>query len=197
MVQLLDTEDSAVAHKGSIYEKKKKIINDHMKKLGFKLMGQGVDAQVFGKRQGPVIKVIIPESGNYESADNVFLSFHNYCQKNINNPHLPKFKNVQGKLELVGESFRQIEMERLREIDPGSDLDNMIFSMVRRIEENKPPDPQRKGPQSKNYMSFYKTLKEVMTLGKKLKFQNDIIDFNHSNVMQRNGVPVIMDPWVK
>ena len=106
-------------------------------------------------------------------------------------------KFALGKLELVGESFRQIEMERLREIDPGSDLDNMVFSMVRRIEENEPPDPQRKGPQSKNYMSFYKTLKEVMTLGKKLKFQNDIIDFNHSNVMQRNGVPVIMDPWVK
>lgn len=177
------------------YEKHKKLINKHMRQLGYRRIGQGTDAQVFVKKDGPVIKILVPETGNISTAENTFLAFYNYCQKNVDNPHLPKFINVQGQhhsaFELDGERFRQVAMERLREVPAGSEIDNMVFSMMQGVERNKQPEPQYK-----NYMSFYKTLKAVMSLGKKLGFQNDIIDFNHSNVMQRNGVLVIVDPWV-
>jgi hypothetical protein len=166
-----------------------KLLNAHMKKLGYENIGAGTDAQVFAKETGPVKKILMPESGDISTAENSFLAFYNYCQANARNPHLPKFHQIQDNIELDGERFRQITMERLEEVDP--EYEDMLVSMTDGIEDGTPLDPQYQP-----HIKFYQTLKSVMLTGRKLGFENDIITFQSCNVMQRGNTLVIMDPWM-
>ena len=166
-----------------------KLLNTHMKKLGYKNIGAGTDAQVFAKETGPVKKILMPKSGDISTAENSFLAFYNYCQANARNPHLPKFHQIQDNIELDGERFRQITMERLEEVDP--EYEDMLVSMTDGIEDGTPLDPQYQP-----YIKFYQTLKSVMLTGRKLGFENDIITFQSCNIMQRGNTLVIMDPWI-
>jgi hypothetical protein len=166
-----------------------KLLNAHMQKLGYENIGAGTDAQVFAKETGPVKKILMPESGDISTAENSFLAFYNYCQANARNPHLPKFHQIQDNIELDGERFRQITMERLEEADP--EYEDMLVSMTDGIEDGTPLDPQYQP-----YVKFYQTLKSVMLTGRKLGFENDIITFQSCNIMQRGNTLVIMDPWM-
>jgi len=166
-----------------------KLLNAHMQKLGYENIGAGTDAQVFAKETGPVKKILMPESGDISTAENSFLAFYNYCQTNARNPHLPKFHQIQDNIELDGERFRQITMERLEEVDP--EYEDMLVSMTDGIEDGTPLDPQYRP-----YIKFYQTLKSVMLTGRKLGFENDIITFQSCNIMQRGNTLVIMDPWM-
>jgi GNAT superfamily N-acetyltransferase len=166
------------------------LLNAHMQKLGYENIGAGLDAQVFAKETGPVKKILMPESGDISSAENSFLAFYNYCQQNARNPHLPKFHSIQDNIELDGEKFRLITMERLQEVDP--DYDDMIMDMMESIEQGQPLDPQYK-----KHAGFYRTLQSVMATGRQLGFEIDIMDFNNSNVMQRGHILVIADPWTE
>ena len=165
-----------------------KLLNAHMQKLGYENIGAGTDAQVFAKETGPVKKILMPESGDISTAENSFLAFYNYCQANARNPHLPKFHQIQDNIELDGERFRQITMERLEEVDP--EYEDMLVSMTDGIEDGTPLDPQYQP-----YIKFYQTLKSVMLTGRKLGFENDIITFQSVNIMQRGDTLVIIDPW--
>ena len=131
----------------------------------------------------------MPESGDISTAENSFLAFYNYCQENARNPHLPKFHQIQDNIELDGERFRQITMERLEEVDP--EYEDMLVSMTDGIEDGTPLDPQYQP-----HIKFYQTLKSVMLTGRKLGFENDIITFQSCNIMQRGNTLVIMDPWM-
>ena len=166
------------------------LLNAHMEKLGYENIGAGLDAQVFAKETGPVKKILMPESGDISTAENSFLAFYNYCQTNAKNPHLPKFLNIDKDIELDGEKFRQITMERLAEVDP--DYDDMIMDMMESIEAGQPLDPQYR-----QHAKFYQTLKSVIDTGRKSGFEIDIMDFNNSNVMQRGNTLVIADPWTE
>jgi hypothetical protein len=166
------------------------LLNAYMQKLGYENIGAGLDAQVFAKETGPVKKILMPESGDISTAENSFLAFYNYCQANARNPHLPKFLKINKDIELDGERFRQITMERLQEVDP--DYDDMIMDMVESIEAGQPLDPQYK-----KHAGFYQTLKSVIDTGRKSGFEIDIMDFNNSNVMQRGNTLVIADPWTE
>jgi len=165
-----------------------KLLNAHMQKLGYENIGAGTDAQVFAKETGPVKKILMPKSGDISTAENSFLAFYNYCQANARNPHLPKFHQIQDNIELDGERFRQITMERLEEVDP--EYEDMLVSMTDGIEDGTPLDPQYQP-----YIKFYQTLKSVMLTGRKLGFENDIITFQSVNIMQRGDTLVIIDPW--
>jgi hypothetical protein len=165
-----------------------KLLNAHMKKLGYENIGAGTDAQVFAKETGPVKKILMPKSGDISTAENSFLAFYNYCQANARNPHLPKFHQIQDNIELDGERFRQITMERLEEVDP--EYEDMLVSMTDGIEDGTPLDPQYQP-----HIKFYQTLKSVMLTGRKLGFENDIITFQSVNIMQRGNTLVIIDPW--
>ena len=172
------------------YNKHVNMLNDYMNKLGYSYIGHGTDAHVFAKEEGPVIKVLIPENGDISTAKNPFLAFLNYCEKNANNPHLPKFiETTKQPIQLGAEKFDQVVMERLEELDP--DYDEMIIDMMYSIDEGSPLDPQYR-----QYTNFYKTLKSVIATGTKLGFSNDIIAHDYSNVMQRGDTLVIADPWV-
>jgi len=172
------------------YNKHVNMLNDYMNKLGYSYIGHGTDAHVFAKEEGPVIKVLIPENGDISTAKNPFLAFLNYCEKNANNPHLPKFiETTKQPIQLGVEKFDQVVMERLEELDP--DYDEMIIDMMYSIDEGRPLDPQYR-----QYANFYKTLKSVIATGTKLGFSNDIIAHDYSNVMQRGDTLVIADPWV-
>jgi hypothetical protein len=166
------------------------LLNAHMEKLGYENIGAGLDAQVFAKETGPVKKILMPESGDISTAENSFLAFYNYCQANARNPHLPKFLNINKDIELDGEKFRQITMERLQEVDP--DHDDMIMDMMESIEAGRPLDTQYR-----QHAGFYQTLKSVIDTGRKSGFEIDIMDFNNSNIMQRGNTLVIADPWTE
>ena len=166
-----------------------KMLNTHMKKLGYSYIGHGTDAHVFAKEQGSVIKVLIPKSGDISTAKNPFLAFLNYCEKNANNPHLPKFIEITKEpIQLGSEKFDQVVMERLQEVDPK--YEDLLVSITDSIEEGKPLDPSYQP-----YTKFYQTLKSVMLTGRKLGFENDIITFQSVNIMQRGNTLVIVDPW--
>jgi hypothetical protein len=172
------------------YNKHVNMLNAYMQKLGYSYIGHGTDAHVFAKEEGPVVKVLIPENGDISTAKNPFLAFLNYCEKNANNPYLPKFiETTKQPIQLGAEKFDQVVMERLEELDP--DYDEMIIDMMYSIDEGRPLDPQYR-----QYANFYKTLKSVIATGTKLGFSNDIIAHDYSNVMQRGDTLVIADPWV-
>jgi hypothetical protein len=179
------------------YQRHLALINAHMKKMGYRGLGGGGDAQVYAKAQGPVIKILIPaDAKNVSSAEIPFLEFYKFCMNNRNNPHLPKFANIQGQdyadFYIDGERFVQIAQERLTEISAPSEYDDMLFEMIDSVERNVPLEGQYPG-----YELFYKTLQAVTRRGRDLGFENDFIKSDDDfNIMLRGQTLVITDPWV-
>jgi len=200
--------------------KHRRLIQQHMKKLGYIRRGKGVDAMVYSKDSGSVIKIIVPESGDVARSDRVFLAWYKYCQqsKNKNNPHLPKFIEIAGAhhatFKLYGETFRQIGMEKLSTIPQSKPFHDMIITMQRSINAgmnlDKYYDNQRKQNKDSNsvalqdkeqkvaqqYPEFYTTMQNVVHTGLRHGFEIDIVNFAAINVMLRGKTPVIIDPWV-
>ena len=179
------------------YQRHLKLINAHMKKMGYRRLGGGRDAQVYAKQEGSIIKILIPQDGKtVGSAEIPFLEFYKYCRANQKNPHLPKFGQIQGQdyadFHLDGERFVQIAQERLSDIPAPSEYDDMLFDMINSVENNTPLEQKYQG-----YELFYKTLKSVAQRGRELGFENDFIKSDDDfNIMLRGKTLVITDPWL-
>jgi|688.fasta_scaffold01844_28 hypothetical protein len=179
------------------YQRHLKLINAHMKKMGYRRLGGGRDAQVYAKQEGNIIKILIPQDGKtVRSAEIPFLEFYKYCRANQKNPHLPKFGKIQGQdyadFHLDGERFVQIAQERLSDIPAPSEYDDMLFDMINSVENNTPLEQQYP-----SYELFYKTLKSVAQRGRELGFENDFIKSDDDfNIMLRGKTLVITDPWL-
>jgi hypothetical protein len=179
------------------YQRHLKLINAHMKKMGYQRLGGGRDAQVYAKQQGNIIKILIPQDEKtVRSAEIPFLEFYKYCQANQKNPHLPKFGEIQGQdyadFYIDGERFVQIAQERLLDIPAPSEYDDMLFDMINSVENNTPLEQRYPG-----YELFYKTLKSVAQRGRALGFENDFIKSDDDfNIMLRGKTLVITDPWL-
>lgn len=179
------------------YQRHLKIINAHMKKMGYKKLGGGADAQVYAKTEDQVIKILIPsDATNVSIAEKAFLEFYKFCKANQRNPHLPKFFKIQGQdysdFYIDGERFIQIAQERLTEIPAPSKYDEMLFDMINSVENDAPLERTYPG-----YELLYKTLQSVSKLGKILGFDSDFIKTDDDfNIMLRGQTLVITDPWV-
>lgn len=108
-------------------------IDQTMRRAGYTELGAGVDATVWGKDEGTVIKILMPESGSLDQAEKIFLQYYNTAQKYPDNPHLLKFIKISGqhynKFEIDGETFYQIAVEKLKPLPNNSFAEAVVWAM--------------------------------------------------------------------
>lgn len=192
-----------------------KFIGDSLKKAGYKKLGTGIDATVWMKDQGTVVKIIMPDF-DPESSINRMQAFYKFAKQHPELENLPKFKKADGreffKFSLGGIPFMQFSMEQLYPLKKGSlqewvvwwlsgevdknwqiaynSLTNLRLSQhkeFRKQFKNLPPQEIEK------YRKFYETFKLLYKIGKKNRWGWDA---HTENVMMRgDGTLVITDPW--
>ena len=191
-------------------------IPEHFKKRlakqGYKFLGQGVDQAAFTVPGKPniVLKIFghgysFPDSG--DPSHNMFFRWAKFCQKNSNNPFLPKFSGFE-KVTIDGEEYIMMYQERLsHSIKIGNavaDLANIAdtalymgdrFNLKNYVDDamyqDTVDDLESAGV---NVKSLFKTLMQLAKIGKSQGYDWDM---HKNNVMVRaNGQPVIVDPWV-
>jgi hypothetical protein len=178
------------------YTQYRKLVNQTMKKSGYRKIGSGVDSLVFARDAGTVIKIIVPEHDQPGVSDNTFLKWYEFCQKNKGNPHLPKFVEIQGQhhssFNLDGIQLRQIAMEKLKPMAAGSKVEEAVWEILTSDPSDTPISPATKQlPWAKD---FYNTVKAVEAAGDAAGLRDDVD--SDDNVMLRGNIPVITDPWI-
>jgi len=186
---------------------------------GYTSIGEGVDAIVFAKKTGDVIKVLIGERDRKtDDAAGGFLAFAKFC-KSVKSPHLPKFGAIV-KTRIGTEEIYQVSVERLYELT--EDEKDVVWEMVRSAEDDQSfvdvidkikeigSDvlPQYKKDQLRirnTQLQIAEKNKSIFPLIKKLSkyagsvkgLSLDLINDSGSNVMKRrDGTWVITDPFV-
>ena len=99
-----------------------------LKAAGYSYLGGGMDATVWGRDEGEVLKVLMP-SENKEEAEMTFLIFHDACQEMTNNPHVPKFVDEYSVFEINGTDYMQVTMEKLYPIPQGSVDEAIVWGL--------------------------------------------------------------------
>lgn len=193
-----------------------KYINDALKSAGYKKLGSGMDASVWMKDEGTIVKIIMPAEDPTESISRMEL-FYKFVKANPNLKHLPKFKKSDGhevfEFEIGGIPFLQFSMEQLHPLKNNSldeyiiwfmsdyaDKDwNSLYTKLPKLlydEVSKEYSEMfKKLPNEKiqDYKDLFSTIKLLKKLGKKYKFGWDL---HTDNVMRRNdGTLVVTDPW--
>jgi hypothetical protein len=85
---------------------------------GYKYLGGGIDKQAYLEPNGQVFIVFGYRQGHYldfSPDQKMFVNWINYCNKNSDNPHLPKFSGFES-FEFQGKKYIQARMEELREL---------------------------------------------------------------------------------
>ena len=195
-----------------------------LKAAGYEYLGGGLDATVWGRDEGEVLKVLMP-SENKERAERSFMIFHDACIAMKNNPHVPRFVDEHSVFEINGTEYMQITMERLRPLAEGSFEEAMVWllsdvasddyyedweSLVDLITE---PDSWNGGAtdimdrmpeltwdriqHDSNFRETYEGLFSTMRSLYIVAESNDLgWDLHTENVMQRaDGTIVITDPF--
>jgi len=178
---------------------RKKVI-DAMKTAGYKLLGKGTSAAAFTKTDDRAVKIIVPmkDAGEPDSwydeskdhANRVFNTWHDYCKKNKDNPHLLKFFKKK-QFNLGEESYLYVEMEKLKRCT--DEQHSRVLAMYQALKSNKPLDKKYKLSDSET--KFFNTLKDVLKETKRQGFNDDVVTYDNINVMSRGDDLVIIDPW--
>lgn len=157
-------------------------------------MGSGSFGYVFKHHSGYIVKIV-------RDGDSCYYNFVEYCLKNRNNPHLPKFKTKI--LKQFDEKMYMVRMEELQRLD-STELSNvriLINAALNRkhniIKIN--DDFDANGfPKIFNHADSYKTFYETLLDLNNNRNKNcwDDLEYSNSNVMKReDNVFVIIDPW--
>jgi hypothetical protein len=123
--------------------KNAKEIANTLKTAGYKKLGEGVDATVWTKDDGSVLKIIMPQPYNTkhapvrkdrpELAADTFMKFYDFVQKHKELRCLPRFKQIQGesiaKFSLRGRDYLQISMEKLNSLKKGSAEELLVWHL--------------------------------------------------------------------
>lgn len=187
-------------------------ITDHLKSLGYKLLGQGVDQQAWEEPStGHVLKIFGTGSNDDHK---MFYKWAKFCQKNSNNPYLPKFYGIE-KFEFEGKPYIQFRQERLYK----NNKFNRYFleEILSYLEECFIDDISARFDNFVKllksddlYSHYYKYLNDprqvqqiteifntVVKLEKIAEKNNWQFDLHDGNIMMRSDTtPVITDPWV-
>lgn len=196
--------------RSDVSKKLRNRINQALRAYGYRMLGSGVDAEVWMKDAGKVAKIIISGFGQtpaIRTAD----TFYKFSEK-YKLPNLPKYVNIDGrksfKFEIGGIPFAQYNMEQLDEITDHIDQ-QIIYEFSDAIREGIPWEklPRRRVISASNYKTqilkrlkkpeyklLYNTMKVLYKLGESMGFSWDI---HEQNVMRRPGTGelVITDPW--
>jgi hypothetical protein len=194
-------------------------IDRRLGELGYKKLGQGADATVYAKDSSHVIKILMPEDPSTRS-EQVFNRFYEFCREHSNVRCLPVFNEVNA-IEIGGQEYLQIDMERLEPVPSGSVKEAMVWLLSDLATgklnwpavKNQLMDPQSWSDYTGELdaqdiigavramrpaeLQAYQQLYKVMTLLYHTGRINKIgWDLHTENVMQRsNGELVIIDPW--
>jgi hypothetical protein len=131
-----------------------------------------------------------------------------FCQKNPNNPYLPKFSGFE-KVNIDGEDYIMMYQERLAHSNGGSEVIAAAIGIAMITKWRKHPirgiDPARYQKSwnqdvetlknnSVDVDLFHKTCAQLLELADRYGYDYDLN--NPQNIMLRsNGQPVIVDPW--
>lgn len=173
---------------------------------GYKKLGQGSDQMVFLEPgTGFALKIFGTEKAGksgFTKGHNLFFKWSNFCMKNSNNPFLPKFNGYKS-FVYHGQTYLQIRQELLQ---PGGLLSNAVSQIGDEAEHADFTWQQFKEAYSDTDIA--NTISRVLTdqqaqllvdtiqkLYKISEQQGYLWDFRGVNIMSRNGIPVIVDPW--
>lgn len=190
---------------------------------GYKYLGGGIDKQAYLEPNGQVYIVFGYRKGvdDFSPDQRMFINWINYCNKNRNNPHLPRFSGFET-FEYQGKNYIQARMEALQEVgDEVSYLVGSIEGAVLKVKKNNfdaafeamvnyahqysyddGENPywfevetaleQLGGPEAAK--NLFKTVQVVHQFARK---HNYSIDLHRGNYMQRpDGTIVVNDPFV-
>jgi len=109
------------AHEGQIAEMAGEIHGGVRKALmakGYEYLGSGIDKQAYlepGTGQVLIVFGYRKNFSDFSPDQRMFIDWINYCNKNANNPHLPKFSGFES-FQFSGKNYIQARMEPLREL---------------------------------------------------------------------------------
>lgn len=181
-------------------------IRKALEKKGYKFLGAGVDQSAYLEPGGKTVLKIFGTQGNQNklSADQeMFAQWADFCQKNSDNPFLPKFSGWET-FEFNGKLYLQIRTEFLKPSGElgyaisvlGRVLDNGVSNYYS-LEKDFPSEYKRvsKAVGEQNVPLLLNTLLELIHKTQKKKSYN--WDLHAGNIMRRpNGTPVLNDPYV-
>lgn len=182
---------------------------------GYKMLGHGVDAEVWMKDLGKVAKIIISDYSQ-ASAIEIAEALYKFNQTH-KLPNLPRYVNIDGrkffKFKIDATPFAQYNIEQLEPLSDKVDLALVYeFSqavweevpwnyLARQISQQSDQTPRitaqilkRMKTEAKEYKLFYETLLVLYRYGRSRGFSWDL---HEENVMRRPGTGelVIVDPW--
>jgi hypothetical protein len=187
---------------------------------GYKLLGSGSDKTIWHKEGRSVVGVIMPLNRSLTEAMRAFNAIYQLSQMYPDNPHLPRYvtyTDENGKVNhyktftLDGMKFVQFGMEKLDKLPENSPVIKIIDIMRKFAGNTKTKIPWANIKSIiEHYMKrdyklssediaglipdlkrFYETVYLIMQVDSDILV--DVLD--ESNVMQREGVPVFVDPY--
>lgn len=104
-------------------------IRKSMRAAGYRLLGSGVDATVWAKKAGPVIKIIMPDDGQGAGVSgDTFMKFYEFCKSHPDLENLPRFSDKEVEVfEEDGKQYVMVTMERLVPISRHSFQEAMVW----------------------------------------------------------------------
>ena len=189
---------------------------------GYKYLGSGIDKQAYVEPgTGQVLIVFGYRKGmkDFSPDQRMFIDWINYCNKNANNPHLPKFSGFES-FQFGGQNYIQARMEPLLELpDEVGDL----VGQLDQVTKKKYRDYRKPLQTAAQYATFQsaemgnntwyeledvieylggeqaaeallQTVYQVQKFARQHRFS---IDLHRGNYMQRpDGTIVVNDPFV-
>lgn len=197
-------------------------ISQALAKKGYKYLGGGIDKQAYLEPDtGQVLVVFGYRKGqkDFSPDQRMFIDWINYCNKNANNPHLPKFSGFES-FQFGGQNYIQARMEPLRELpDEVGDLVGQLDQVTKKKYQDY-RKPLRTAAQYATFQSaemgnntwyeledvieylggeqaaeaLLQTVYQVQKFARQHRFS---IDLHRGNYMQRpDGTIVVNDPFV-
>ena len=198
-------------------------ISQYLAKRGYQYLGGGIDKQAYLESSTGQVLIVFgyrKEYSEFSPDQRMFINWINYCNKNKDNPHLPRFSGFET-FQFQGKNYIQARMEALRELpDEVGYLVGNIEEAVQKLRKNnydaafntlinyaqhssyEGEEPYYYeientiellgGPEAaKNLLTTVKTVQQFS------KKHNYTIDLHRGNYMQRpDGTIVVNDPFV-
>lgn len=187
-------------------------IEQHLKKLGYKFLGAGVDQQAWLAKDGSVIKIFGTHGKKLTDSHKMFFEWKKFCDKWKGRTHLVPHHIQYSKFMYEGNAYLQIRMERLFKLTP--EIERYIeeyvdmariakskedfMDAVAHLASNKFSSWQADGMTSstgaiQDIGDFYVIIKELSRAADRNDWQFDLHDGNL--MLDDEGYLVIVDPW--
>lgn len=198
-----------------------KQIRSTLRKNGYKLLGSGVDATVWAKNTGDVIKIIMPDDhlGSGVAGD-TFMKFYEFSKQNKGLDNLPRFSSQEANVfQADGKDYVMVSMERLSPIPENSFQEAMVWILSDLSTKKMSWENAKKEILNLNTWQYFEgmpgnqVIQIFKNLDKKSLLQLEVLyklmvllyhqgkinklgwDLHTENAMMRGNTIVITDPW--